>query len=226
MASTSTQAKNQFDEEFWDKKYASSEPQEWLLGYSDVKTFFEGAVKNKDAKVLVLGCGDAPFSGDLYAAGYHNVTNVDNSSVCIESMTKKHPEMTWMVADATAMDSIEDESFEVIIEKTLIDNFFAAPAIDKDEAITNLWAETWRVLQPGGMYISLNFIMDSAVEKGHTQKCLQSWTSQIGEAMGRPPWRILPINGIKLSNLPNDMHQEPALFLCKKPADLSMKQLG
>jgi EEF1A lysine methyltransferase 4 len=35
-------------------------------------------------RILVLGCGNAEFSEDLYDAGYKNVINVDISSVVID----------------------------------------------------------------------------------------------------------------------------------------------
>lgn len=218
--------KYNFDQDFWDMKYATTpEAQEWLLGYSDIAKFFKATVKNQESKILIVGCGDAPFSADLYAAGYRNITNVDNSSVCIEKMSKRHPEMSWLVADAASMDCIDDESFGVVIEKSLIDTFYAAPDIDTDAAITNMWAEVWRVVEPGGLYFSLNFIMDT-IEKGWTQRVLQNWSDQIGAAMGRPPWKsVVPVQA-SASQVPAHARKHPALFLCTKPVDLSIKQFS
>eukprot|EP00929_Paragymnodinium_shiwhaense_P047281 TRINITY_DN23977_c0_g1_i1.p1 TRINITY_DN23977_c0_g1~~TRINITY_DN23977_c0_g1_i1.p1 ORF type:complete len:297 (-),score=58.48 TRINITY_DN23977_c0_g1_i1:283-1041(-) len=214
----------QFDTGFWDKKYESTgESQEWLLGYADIASFFEAVVKDKGVTILVLGCGDAPFSADLHAAGYQNVTNVDNSAVVIEKMAEKHPEMTWVVADATNMEGIADEAYDVIIEKTLVDNFVAIKGGDKDFLITNMWAEVWRALRPGGRYFSLNFIMESC-EKGWTRRALDRWSEQIGEAMGRSPWKIMPFKATA-SNIPQKMRQDPACFVCTKPADLSISSL-
>ena len=48
-------------------------------------------------KILMLGCGNANFSADLYDDGYKNITNVDISSVVIQQMIEKNkserPEM-------------------------------------------------------------------------------------------------------------------------------------
>ena len=39
---------------------------------------------SQDIKILVLGCGNAEFTEDLYDAGYKNQVNVDISSVVIQ----------------------------------------------------------------------------------------------------------------------------------------------
>merc|ERR1711884_986387 len=144
-----------------------------------------GIVSDKSARVLVLGCGDAPFSADLFAAGYRDVTNVDYSRVCIERMSKKHPEMVWKVADATNMVGIDDEVFDAVVEKSLFDAFVGAKVTpdEKEFNVTNTLAEAWRVLKPGGTYFSLNYILE-AMEQGWMERCLNSWISQMSAAMG------------------------------------------
>ena len=58
-------------------------------------------------KILMLGCGNANFSADIYDHGYRNITNVDFSEVVINQMAQKNaktrPEMTWQVLDVTNM---------------------------------------------------------------------------------------------------------------------------
>ena len=58
-------------------------------------------------KILMLGCGNANFSADIYDHGFRNITNVDFSEVVINQMAQKNaktrPEMTWQVADVTNM---------------------------------------------------------------------------------------------------------------------------
>jgi 2-polyprenyl-3-methyl-5-hydroxy-6-metoxy-1,4-benzoquinol methylase len=41
-------------------------------------------------KILVLGCGNANFSEDLYDAGYKNQWNIDISSVVIKQMRQRN----------------------------------------------------------------------------------------------------------------------------------------
>lgn len=224
-----SKSKFDFNQKFWDDKYAALGAQEWITGYKEMSQIFESAVPDKKSGILVVGCGDSPFSADLYAAGYTNITNVDYSSVCIELMSKRHSEMTWKVADATNMDSIDDEVFDVIIEKSLVDTFVAAKTTpdEREFNVTNMWAEMWRVLKPGGKYFSLNFILE-AMEKGWAERCLSNWTSQMTAAMGgRQPWEILRA-GVKTSPEMREKlaNEDAPMFICMKPSDLSISQLG
>ena len=58
--------------------------------------------------ILILGCGNADFSADLYDDGYHDITNVDISDVVIKQMQEKNkderPKMKWVVMDITDME--------------------------------------------------------------------------------------------------------------------------
>lgn len=59
----------------------------------------------------------------MYSAGYHSITNVDYSSVCISTMRARHrdcPGMTWHQMDIRQL-SFPDASFDVILEKATLD---------------------------------------------------------------------------------------------------------
>ena len=75
--------------------------------------------------ILILGCGNADFSADLYDEGYQNITNVDISSVVISQMMEKHkeerPKMHWLVMDITDMEEFETDSFDLAVDKSTID---------------------------------------------------------------------------------------------------------
>lgn len=63
------------------------------------------------------------MSGDMYGAGYHSITNIDYSSVCISTMSAKYsgcPGMTWHQMDVRQL-SFPDASFDVILEKATLD---------------------------------------------------------------------------------------------------------
>ena len=75
-------------------------------------------------RILVLGCGNADFSEDLYDDGYTNVVNVDISSVVIGQMQDRNlerPLMEWKVMDVTDMSEFESNSFDIAIDKSTID---------------------------------------------------------------------------------------------------------
>ena len=79
-------------------------------------------------KILMLGCGNADLSANMYDNGYKNITNVDFSKVVIEQMINKNgverPEMTWQVLDITDMSVFETYTFDIVIDKSTIDSLF------------------------------------------------------------------------------------------------------
>lgn len=59
----------------------------------------------------------------MYSAGYHSITNIDYSSVCIKTMSARYnhcPGMTWHQMDIRQL-SFPDASFDVILEKATLD---------------------------------------------------------------------------------------------------------
>lgn len=59
----------------------------------------------------------------MYLAGYMTITNVDYSSVCVESMAQRHSDcmgMSWVCMDARCL-AFPDSSFDVVMEKGTLD---------------------------------------------------------------------------------------------------------
>ena len=76
---------NYGDPIYWDVRYTQCDGSmfDWLESYQSLKSILNEYLK-PEHKILVLGCGNANFSEDLYDAGYHNIWNVDISSVVIQ----------------------------------------------------------------------------------------------------------------------------------------------
>ena len=84
----------------------------------------------------------------MYADGYHKQLNIDYSAEVIKQMAELHPEMQWLVMDATEANDLDDESFDCIVDKSLIDailtdgagtagNQRRQPALQMTDAINN-----------------------------------------------------------------------------------------
>ena len=74
------------DSKYWDERYTLHGPNEsfdWLESYFTLKDILRDYITSKEIKILVVGCGNAEFSADLYDNGYKNITNVDFSKVVI-----------------------------------------------------------------------------------------------------------------------------------------------
>ncbi|XP_038164215.1 EEF1A lysine methyltransferase 4 [Cyprinodon tularosa] len=111
------------------------------------------------------GCGNSGLSGDIYNAGYHAITNIDYSSVCIGLMSARyssHPGMTWHQMDVRQL-SFPDASFDVILEKATLDAIMVeekSPWEVTPETlcfIHQALTEISRCLRPGGRFVSITF---------------------------------------------------------------------
>lgn len=59
----------------------------------------------------------------MYQAGYTSITNVDYSSVCVESMAERHKDcaqLSWLCMDARRL-AFPDGVFDVVLEKGTLD---------------------------------------------------------------------------------------------------------
>ncbi|CAG5896771.1 unnamed protein product [Menidia menidia] len=77
----------------------------------------------RDPTLDLFGCGNSSMSGDMYRAGYHAITNIDYSWVCISNMSARYsdcPSMTWKQMDVRQL-AFSDASFDVILEKATLD---------------------------------------------------------------------------------------------------------
>lgn len=50
---------------------------DWFKKYSDIREHLAPLIPNKDARILMLGCGNSTLSRDMYDDGYHNILNID-----------------------------------------------------------------------------------------------------------------------------------------------------
>ena len=153
---------NYGDPKYWDDRYTDAGKDaafDWLESYSSLSSLLGQFMPHKDIRILVLGCGNAEFSEDLYDDGYHNVVNVDISSVCIEQMSQRNaevrPEMSWLVMDITDMSEFSDSSFDLAIDKSTIDALLCGD--DSFLKVAMMLKETQRVLKTDGIYFAISY---------------------------------------------------------------------
>ena len=78
---------NYGSKKYWNERYMASGEEtsfEWLESFQTLRDILAVFLSHKDIKILVLGCGNADFSADMYDEGYRHITNVDFSEVVIE----------------------------------------------------------------------------------------------------------------------------------------------
>ena len=147
---------------YWDERYAARGPTEqfdWYQDFSRLKNLIVSHVDEnvKDCEVLLPGCGNSSFPADLYDHGIKNLTCVDVSSVVVQQQTERYKNfdtIEFLVGDCLHLDFIPDECFDLIIEKALGDAVLCGD--NSFSNIAQLSNEMYRVLKPGGVYLSIS----------------------------------------------------------------------
>lgn len=126
----------------------------------------------KSCKILIVGCGNSALGEDLVKDGYVHVHNIDYSSVLVEQMVlqaaqllENHPNsrLTYEAADVTAMTTIEQNSYDIVIDKGTLDALLCDKCdlwFPPPEVLVNAHLElqeVYRVLKDGGQYLYITF---------------------------------------------------------------------
>ena len=112
--------------DYWNDRYRNDTGTafDWLFDFKDVEEILDTLIPEKNLPILIPGCGNAPFSGDLYFKGqYHHLINMDLSDEAIKQMKETFvdvPGLEFHLMDVLNM-PFEDESFPYIIDKSLVD---------------------------------------------------------------------------------------------------------
>ncbi len=58
---------NYGEQAYWNRRYAkeADDPFDWLFSYQDVKELIDFIISDKKSSILMIGCGNAPFSNDM-----------------------------------------------------------------------------------------------------------------------------------------------------------------
>jgi ubiquinone/menaquinone biosynthesis C-methylase UbiE len=154
---------------YWERRY-EQEPTDydWLLSFADLADLIREFVRESDA-LLVPGCGNAPFSPDLYDGGFCNQTAIDFSKVVIDQMRARYGRdgsvkqtlIDFQVMDARHLD-FADEIFDAVLDKSLIDTIICS---GDDRTVSEMLRECCRVLKPGGIHIILSLNRKAEVER-------------------------------------------------------------
>lgn len=58
---------NYGEKKYWDRRYEleADDPFDWLFSFDDVKELINFLIPERNSKVLMVGCGNAPFSNDM-----------------------------------------------------------------------------------------------------------------------------------------------------------------
>lgn len=145
---------------YWNARYEKdAEPFEWLESWSDLRAMMEEVMENSlSSRILHVGCGNSIIAEQMYDHGYRDILNIDTSSVVIRQMASRSKDRTGMcyeVMDATDMNTLADGSFDLVLDKSVLDTFACT-----DSAlytISKYLNEITRVLRPGGTFFCVSY---------------------------------------------------------------------
>ena len=75
--------------EYWDREFEKGiyiEFFDWVCDWNDIDSEIAMLIPDKNAAVLVPGCGNAPFQCEMHDAGYKGLVRGDYSEPAIEKM--------------------------------------------------------------------------------------------------------------------------------------------
>ena len=120
----------------------------------------------KDARILVVGCGNSNFSASLFDAGWKDITSIDFSSVVVDALRKKHastrPELKWETMDMTNL-LFPEGSFDVVLDKAAMDAIMCDegsawdPSEETKRDAAAMCASVARVLSDRGLFLQVSF---------------------------------------------------------------------
>ena len=112
--------------------------------------------ERKNDRILILGNGLSSVAERVWGDGWINVTCVDFSSTVVEYMNAKTSDlegMAWMQADMRRKTLLPSDSFDVIIEKAMID--VVLTGLRGVDDMMSVLLEVMRLLKPGGYFVSI-----------------------------------------------------------------------
>ncbi|KIY48139.1 S-adenosyl-L-methionine-dependent methyltransferase [Fistulina hepatica ATCC 64428] len=149
--------------EYWNTRYSKEDEEstfDWFKTYADISDMIRGIIPDKSSRILMLGCGNSTLSEDMWSDGYHDIVNIDYSSIVIEQMRRRHP---WLEMDVRDL-QFPDGSFDIAIDKGTMDAMMTLkgdvwdPPQQVIDDCTKEVDEVVRVLCPdSGIFVYLTF---------------------------------------------------------------------
>eukprot|EP00906_Rhabdomonas_costata_P008400 RCo011979 len=143
--------------QYWDERYSSCDSFDWYVVFEQLEPLLRPLLKDRNAAILILGCGNSRFSAQLYSAGYPNITNVDFSPVVIERMEAVHRDMEgmrWMVMDCTQLE-LPDASFDLAVDKGTTDAMLCGEGANRN--VHQMFRHIQRLLKAGGHFVMVTY---------------------------------------------------------------------
>lgn len=140
------------DQAFWQDRWKNGQTG-WDVGYATPALVeYMKQYPNKNAKILIPGCGNAYEAAALFDLGFTNIHLIDIAPFAVENLKEKFkdiPEIQIWCGDFFT----HEETYDLIVEQTF---FCALDPVLREDYVRNCS----RLLNPGGKVIGLLFCVE------------------------------------------------------------------
>jgi Methyltransferase domain len=161
----------QFQEEgYWARFFQDKQTKqgfEWYASYEELEYYLKHAIKDKEQKILVVGCGNSMLSEKMHKA--LNLTNKVTSIDFEENVIKKMNHRGYAGVDYQVMDALnmtfEPESFNYAIDKGTLDALCADRTPETASRVVAYFNQVVKTLNAkGGTYICVSLLQDFVLD--------------------------------------------------------------
>ena len=162
----------QFQEEgYWSKFFQDKQTKqgfEWYATFEEIDYYLKQSIKDKESKVLVVGCGNSLLSEKLQKGiqlGKDKVVSIDFEEKVIKHMKNRGVDsVEYLVMDALNM-TFENGSFNYAVDKGTLDALCSDRSPETTKKVIKYFNEVIRVLSPqGGTYICISLLQDFVLD--------------------------------------------------------------
>mmetsp|Transcript_55385 Transcript_55385/g.108420 ORF Transcript_55385/g.108420 Transcript_55385/m.108420 type:complete len:223 (+) Transcript_55385:253-921(+) len=174
--------------EYWDERYTKDpEPFDWYQRWAGLKDTMMGVLQPSH-RILNLGCGNSRLSEEMYEDGFHDITNIDISTIVIKNMQEKYqdkPGLSFMQLNALDMkEKFSDGLYDCVIDKGTMDSILCGEGSTHN--IQTMLREVSRVLKPNGIYIVISYGQPS-YRMSYLQRADYGWSGSVSvQAVQKP----------------------------------------
>merc|ERR1712137_564736 len=161
--------------EYWDESYKNGKygtDKEWYdLSWDKLSPRLAStlpAAGSLSADVLVTGCGNSPNSAEMAKDKFaKRLVSSDFSPYVIDTMRERHPDLEWVVSDATTLEEFADSEFDFVFDKGALDAIRGSKSVERNTQVITAYH---RVLRAGGAVILVTSCMEE-----ECMPLLQKW---------------------------------------------------
>lgn len=154
--------------DYWENMYTGcgdfpAEEYSWYYDWNEIKRHVGPYITSTDVSIFLPGIGNDSLLVDLIAAGYSRISAQDYASAAIDRQRdlletvdcSRVQDLHLSVSDVKRLPDWMNESFDIVLEKGLLDAVYLSGPGNVSLAVASLC----RTLKPGGIFVSVSGVV-------------------------------------------------------------------